>query len=157
MGEAREAEIRGKHAGARKRARDRNRVLPAAAARHQNVDPVSNAERSKRRGWKRLPQPVFERCWLPRRLQLDPARIGVLLVLLADAPRHLVIDLGQLRQARRELPLLEWLVHLLPYDAGNRLGPRPVEHLGRDDRVQRTVAGNEHEWQQRNRFVRAQR
>ena len=74
------------------------------------------------------------------RRRLQPARIGHLLVLVADLLRNLVVDGGEGRDGLADLPLLQRLADLLLDERRNRLRPGPrQQRVGARERMKRNI------------------
>ncbi|MCZ7642945.1 MAG: hypothetical protein M5U33_09815 [Pseudorhodoplanes sp.] len=89
---------------------------------------------------------------------LDPARIGVALVLLPDAARHVVLDRGENRHAFAQARFLKRFVDRADQKRRHLRGPcAPQQPVATLDRVQRAVGGQRGEPQSRDERVVVER
>ena len=97
---------------------------------------------------------VLEDRRLYRRAGLDPARVGVLLVLLAHRPRHLAFDRRQGGDGRGDLALAHRFLDLLHEQIVDIIRPRPFQQCIRPSgRVQRKIGADGDRPQRRHRLA----
>jgi len=133
VGQTRHTEVDRENARAGRAPRKIDQLLAGPAAGNQNIDGAAAAvvaflrEIAKPGERKVMAQPPVDRCRLGQRRGLHPARVGVLLVLLAHQQRDAILDRRQRGNAGTQAPLGRGLADLLREDGFERGGPRPFK------------------------------
>src|ERR1044072_2234812 len=112
-GEACGAEIDRQHSGAGELPRDADRMAPGAAAGDQDVDVAAFAGTIERGVRMLALHQRGDRLVRAQRFERDPARIGILLVLLLNLPRDVVLDRSEARDCGAGIGLRMRLTNLL--------------------------------------------
>ncbi len=153
VGEARAAEVDREDARMGKTPGDFHRMPAGAAAGDEHFALASGV--GKRDGRKAEAQIAADGLLRRLRRRLDPARIGVFLVLLPDRGRDGVRNGGEPRDRLGDIALRPRLANLLGNDARKRRGPIPLQQqIGDGQAAERAIACEGGEPQRRDRAAR---
>ena len=95
VAETREAEIDRKHFRPMEPLCRSDRMLAGSATGNEDIDPCRLSERAEFREWKQAAKILIEGAGLAAGIGLDPARVGIFLVLLPHEQRHRIFDRRQ--------------------------------------------------------------
>src|SRR6185437_4015646 len=95
IAEAAQAQIHGEHMCAQIFLRGCDSELASSAAGNEHVESIGLSQRNERRQWELLAQILIDRFWRDLAWRIDPSRIGIFFILLANLLRDIVFDRRQ--------------------------------------------------------------